>query len=84
MAQQAQAAQAGPQQDPAVAAEMQKMQAELQMEQQKMEMEFSVLKDGCELELRRQELEFEMQLRTEKLHSGIDTSLNLPRYKHLA
>lgn len=82
LAQQAQAAaQAGPQQDPAVAAEMQKMQAELQMEQQKMEMEFQLKREkmAAELELRRQELEFEMQLRTEKLRSGIDTSLNLPR-----
>lgn len=82
LAQQAQAAaQAGPQQDPAVAAEMQKMQAELQMEQQKMEMEFQLKREkmAAELELRRQELEFEMQLRTEKLRSGVDTSLNLPR-----
>ena len=82
LAQQAQAAaQAGPQQNPAVAAEMQKMQAELQMEQQKMEMEFQLKREkmAAELELRRQELEFEMQLRTEKLRSGIDTSLNLPR-----
>ena len=82
LAQQAQAAaQAGPQQDPAVAAEMQKMEAELQMEQQKMEMEFQLKREkmAAELELRRQELEFEMQLRTEKLRSGVDTSLNLPR-----
>jgi len=82
LAQQAQAAaQAGPQQDPRVAAEMQKMQAELQMEQQKMEMEFQLKREkmAAELELRRQELEFEMQLRTEKLRSGVDTSLNLPR-----
>lgn len=82
LAQQAQAAaQAGPQQNPAVAAEMQKMQAELQMEQQKMEMEFQLKREkmAAELELRRQELEFEMQLRTEKLRSGVDTSLNLPR-----
>ena len=82
LAQQAQAAaEAGPQQDPAVAAEMQKMQAELQMEQQKMEMEFQLKREkmAAELELRRQELEFEMQLRTEKLRSGVDTSLNLPR-----
>ena len=82
LAQQAQAAaQAGPQQDPALAAEMQKMEAELQMEQQKMEMEFQLKREkmAAELELRRQELEFEMQLRTEKLRSGVDTSLNLPR-----
>ena len=82
LAQQAQAAaQAGPQQNPALAAEMQKMQAELQMEQQKMEMEFQLKREkmAAELELRRQELEFEMQLRTEKLRSGVDTSLNLPR-----
>jgi hypothetical protein len=82
IAQQAQAAaQAGPQQDPALAAEMQKMQAELQMEQQKMEMEFQLKREkmAAELELRRQELEFEMQLRTEKLRTGVDTSLNLPR-----
>ena len=80
--QQAQAAQqAGPQQDPALAAEMQKMQAELQMEQQKMEMEFQLKREkmAAELELRRQELEFEMQLRTEKVRSGIETSMNLPR-----
>jgi hypothetical protein len=80
--QQAQAAQqAGAQQDPAVAVEMQKMQAELQMEQQKMEMEFQLKREkmAAELELRRQELEFEMQLRTEKVRSGIETSINLPR-----
>jgi len=80
--QQVQAAQqAGPQQDPAVAVEMQKMQAELQMEQQKMEMEFQLKREkmAAELELRRQELEFEMQLRTEKVRSGIETSINLPR-----
>jgi hypothetical protein len=34
---------------------------------------------AAELELRRQELEFEMQLRTEKVRSGIETSINLPR-----
>lgn len=82
LAQQAQAAaQAGPQQDPRVAAEMQKMQAELQMEQQKMEMEFQLKREkmAAELELRRQELEFEMQLRTEKLRTGVETSINLPR-----
>lgn len=82
LAQQAQAAaQAGPQQDPALAVEMQKMQAELQMEQQKMEMEFQLKREkmAAELELRRQELEFEMQLRTEKLRTGVETSINLPR-----
>lgn len=82
LAQQAQqAAQAGPQQDPMVAVEMQKMQAELQMEQQKMQMEFELKREkmAAELELRRQELEFEMQLRTEKLRTGVETSINLPR-----
>lgn len=82
IAQQAAAAQqAGPQQDPALAVEMQKMQAELQMEQQKMEMEFQLKREkmAAELELRRQELEFEMQLRTEKLRTGVETSINLPR-----
>jgi hypothetical protein len=82
LAQQAAAAQqAGPQQDPRLAAEMQKMQAELQMEQQKMEMEFQLKREkmAAELELRRQELEFEMQLREAKLREGVETSLNLPR-----
>lgn len=75
------AAQAGPQQDPALAAEMQKMQAELQMEQQKMQMEFELKREkmAAELELRRQELQFEMQLREAKLREGVETSLNLPR-----
>ncbi len=82
MAQQAQAAaQAGPQQDPAIALEMQKMQAKMQMEQQKMQMEFDLKRENmaAELELRRQELEFERQLRLEQIRSGLDASTNLPR-----
>ena len=81
-AQQAQAAaQQGPQQDPAIALEMQKMQAKMQMEQQKMQMEFDLKRENmaAELELRRQELEFERQLRIEQLRSGMDVSTNLPR-----
>ena len=79
--QQQAAAQAGPQQDPMVAAEMQKMQAELQMEQQKMQMEFELKREkmAAELELRRQELAFEMELRQAKLREGVETSINLPR-----
>jgi hypothetical protein len=82
LAQQAQAAaQAGPQQDPAIALEMQKMQAKMQMEQQKMQMEFDLKRENmaAELELRRQELEFERQLRLEQIRSGLDASTNLPR-----
>jgi len=82
LAQQAQAAaQQGPQQDPAIALEMQKMQAKMQMEQQKMQMEFDLKRENmaAELELRRQELEFERQLRLEQIRSGLDTSTNLPR-----
>ena len=82
LAQQAQAAaQQGPQQDPAIALEMQKMQAKMQMEQQKMQMEFDLKRENmaAELELRRQELEFERQLRIEQLRSGMDVSTNLPR-----
>lgn len=80
--QQAQAAQqAGPQQDPALQLEMQKMQAKMQMDQQKMQMEFDLKREqmAAELELRRQELEFERQLRMEQLRSGLETSTNLPR-----
>lgn len=79
--QQQAAAQAGPQQDPMVAVEMQKMQAELQMEQQKMQMEFELKREkmAAELELRRQELAFEMELRQAKLREGVETSINLPR-----
>lgn len=82
LAQQAQAAaQQGPQQDPAIALEMQKMQAKMQMEQQKMQMEFDLKRENmaAELELRRQELEFERQLRLEQIRSGLDASTNLPR-----
>lgn len=82
LAQQAQAAaQQGPQQDPAIALEMQKMQAKMQMEQQKMKMEFDLKRENmaAELELRRQELEFERQLRLEQIRSGLDASTNLPR-----
>ena len=82
MQQQAQAAQqAGPQQDPALQLEMQKMQAKMQMDQQKMQMEFDLKREQmvAELELRRQELEFERQLRMEQLRSGLETSTNLPR-----
>ncbi len=70
-----------PQQDPAIAIEMQKLQAELEMDRQKMQMEFELKKQKmlADLQLRREELEFEKQLRTEKALAGLEISTNLPR-----
>jgi hypothetical protein len=81
-----------PQQDPRIAIEMQKMQAEMQMQQakaqqdlqlqkEKMQMEFAFKREqmAAELQLRQQELEFERQLRMQQLASGVQTSTNLPR-----
>ena len=81
-----------PQQDPRIAIEMQKMQAEMQMQQakaqqdlqlqkEKMQMEFAFKREQmvAELQLRQQELEFERQLRMQQLAAGVQTSTNLPR-----
>ena len=69
------------QQDPQLAIELQKLQAELEMDRQKMQMEFELKKQKmlADLQLRREELEFEKQLRTEKVLAGLETSTNLPR-----
>ena len=80
------------QQDPRIAMEAQKMQAEMQMAQQKaaqdlqlqkekMQMEFAFKREqmAAELQLRQQELEFERQLRMQQLASGVNTSTNLPK-----
>ena len=81
-----------PQQDPRIAMEAQKMQAEMQMAQQKaaqelqlqkekMQMEFAFKREqmAAELQLRQQELEFERQLRMQQLSAGVNTSTNLPK-----
>jgi hypothetical protein len=80
------------QQDPRIAMEAQKMQAEMQMAQQKaaqdlqlqkekMQMEFAFKREqmAAELQLRQQELEFERQLRMQQLSAGVNTSTNLPK-----
>lgn len=92
--QQAQAAQQqqGQQQDPMVALEMQKFQAEMQMKQaefeaqqamkmQQMEMDFQLKREKAEaeLQLRRDELAMEAQLRSLEKQAGVDISTNLPR-----
>jgi hypothetical protein len=81
-----------PQQDPRIAMEMQKMQADMQIAQQKaaqdlqlqkekMQMEFAFKREqmAAELQLRQQELQFEQQLRAQQLAVGVNTSTNLPR-----
>ena len=92
--QQAQAAQQqqGQQQDPMIALEMQKFQAEMQMKQaefeaeqamkmQQMEMDFQLKREKAEaeLQLRRDELAMEAQLRSLEKQAGVDISTNLPR-----
>jgi hypothetical protein len=81
-----------PQQDPRIAMEMQKMQADMQIAQQKaaqdlqlqkekMQMEFAFKREqmAAELQLRQQELQFEQQLRAQQIAVGVNTSTNLPR-----
>lgn len=62
-------------------AEMQKLQAELQLKREKMQAELALEREKMqmEIELRRQELQAELQLRQQKLAYGGNVSDNLPR-----
>ena len=77
LAQSAQAAQ----EDQGNSAEMQKLQAELQLKREKMQAELALEREKMqmEIELRRQELQAELQLRQQKLAYGGNVSDNLPR-----
>ena len=90
--QQAAAQQQGPQQNPMIALEMQKFQAEMemkraefeagqQMKMQQMQMDFELKREkaNAELQLRRDELAMEAQLRSLEKKAGVDISTNLPR-----
>jgi hypothetical protein len=90
--QQAAAQQQGPPQDPAIALEMQKFQAEMQMKQaefaaeqemnaEKMRLDFELKREQAEaeLQLRRDELAMEARLRELEKEAGANISTNLPR-----
>jgi hypothetical protein len=69
------------QDDQGNSAEMQKLQAELQLKREKMQAELALEREKMqmEIELRRQELQAELQLRQQKLAYGGNVSDNLPR-----
>ena len=69
------------QDDQGNSAEMQKLQAELQLKREKMQAELALEREKMqmEIELRRQELQAELQLRQQKLAYGGSVSDNLPR-----
>ena len=90
--QQAMAQQKGQQQDPALALEMQKFQAEMQMKQaefqagqemktRQMELDFQLKREKAEaeLQLRRDEIAMEAELRAIEKAAGGTISTNLPR-----
>jgi hypothetical protein len=90
--QKAMAQQKGQQQDPAIALEMQKFQAEMQMKQaefqatqelkvRQMEQDFQLKREraDAELQLRRDEIAMEAELRAIEKAAGANISTNLPR-----
>jgi hypothetical protein len=90
--QQAAAQQQGPPQDPMIALEMQKFQAEMQMKQaefvaqqemkaEQMRLDFELKREQAEaeLQLRRDELAMEARLRELEKEAGGEISTNLPR-----
>jgi hypothetical protein len=90
--QKAMAQQRGQQQDPSIALEMQKFQAEMQMKQaefkatqelkaRQMEQDFQLKREraDAEIQLRRDELAMEAELRAIEKAAGVNISTNLPR-----